>query len=87
VAIVEMVPGQAEAWLRYEDAVLALLDRHSGTLERRIRSTDGTAELHLLRFQSREGFEAFMVDPDRIAHRAHAGEAAPTTRVIEVIDL
>jgi len=87
VAIVEMVAGQAEAGLRYEDAVLALLDRHGGSLERRTRSTDGTAEVHLIRFQSREGFEAFMVDPDRIAHRVHAGEAAPTTRVIEVVDL
>ena len=87
VAIVEMVPGQAEAGLRYEDAVLALIDRHGGTLERRTRSTDGTAEVHLIRFQSREGLETFMVGPARIAHRVHAGEAAPTTRVTEVVDL
>jgi hypothetical protein len=43
--------------------------------------------VHLIRFQSREGYEAFMVDQGRIPHRVHAGEAAPTTRVIEVVDL
>ena len=87
VAIVEMTPGQAEAGQRYEDAVLELLDRHGGTLERRTRSTDNAAEVHLIRFQNRAGFESFMNDPDRVAHRAHAGAAAPTTRVIEVLDV
>ncbi|MFI5892511.1 hypothetical protein ACIA5D_20625 [Actinoplanes sp. NPDC051513] len=86
-AIVEMVPGQAEAGQRYEDAVLELLGRHGGTLERRTRSTDGRAEVHLIRFRDRAGYEAFMADPGRAAHRAGAGVAAPATRVIEVRDV
>ena len=84
VAIVEMAPGHAEAGARYEDAVLELLDRHGGSLERRMRGTDSTTEVQLIRFGSRTGYESFMVDPDRLAHRERIGDAAPTTRVIEV---
>jgi hypothetical protein len=84
VAIVEMAPGHAEAGARYEDAVLELLDRHGGSLERRMRGTDSTTEVQLIRFRSRAGYESFMVDPDRLAHRERIGDAAPTTRVIEV---
>ena len=87
VAVVEMAGGHAEAGRRYEDSVLALLGRHGGTLERRTRGTDGTTEVHLIRFASRAGLDSFMVDPDRLAHRAAIGDAAPTTRVIEVADV
>ena len=85
-AIVQMAPGQAEAGHRYEDAVLGLLDRHGGSVERRVRGTDSTTEVHLIRFRSRAGYESFMVDPDRLAYRDRLGDAAPTTRVIEVRD-
>ncbi|MEU4219102.1 hypothetical protein [Actinoplanes sp. NPDC026623] len=84
VAIVEMAPGNAESGRRYEDAVLALLERHGGSVERRLRSGDSGTEVHVIRFRSRAGYDSFMVDPDRLAHRANLGDAAPTTRVIEV---
>ena len=87
VAIVEMAPGLEIAGQEYEDAVLALLDRHGGRVERRMRGTDSASEVHVIRFQSRAGYESFMVDPDRLAYRAKTGDAAPTTRVIEVHDL
>lgn len=87
VALVEMAPGRAEAGQQYEDAVLGLLDRHGGTVERRMRSTDSTTEIHLIRFATRAGYENFLVDPDRLDHRARLGDAAPTTRVLEVRDL
>jgi len=83
-AVVEFAVGHAETGQRYEDAVLGLLDRHGGTLERRTRGTDGTTEVHLIRFAARAGYESFMVDPERLAHREAIGDAAPTTRVIEV---
>ena len=85
-AIVQMAPGHAEAGQRYEDAVLGLLDRHGGSVERRVRGTDSTTEVHLIRFRSRAGYESFMVDPERLAHRERLGDAAPTTQVIEVRD-
>jgi hypothetical protein len=87
VAIVEMAPGQAAAGQRYEDAVLELLDRHGGSIERRMRGTDSATEVHLIRFRSAAGYESFMVDPDRLALRASIGDAAPDTRVIRVRDV
>jgi hypothetical protein len=86
-AVVEMAPAHAEAGQRYEDAVLGLLERHNGSVERRLRSTDSPTEVHLIRFRSRAGYESFMVDPERLALRDTLGDAAPTTRVIEVRDL
>lgn len=87
VAVVEMVSGHAETGQRYEDAVLELLDRYDGSIERRLRSTDSATEVQLIRFRSRAGYESFMVDPDRLRHRESIGDAAPSTRVIEVREL
>jgi hypothetical protein len=87
VAIVEMASGHAAAGQRYEDAVLGLLDRHGGSVERRMRGTDSPTEVHLIRFRSRAGYESFMVDPDRLDYREKLGDAAPMTRVLEVRDL
>lgn len=86
VAIVEMVAGREAAGRAYEDHVLLLLDRHDGVLERRMHGTDGTAEVHVIRFGSRAGYTSFLADPDRQALRAAAAGGAPTTRVIEVAD-
>ncbi|WP_406074784.1 hypothetical protein [Micromonospora sp. NBC_01638] len=86
VAIVEFPVGAEAAGQRYEDTVLALLGRHGGHLERRLRGTDGQTEVHVIRFDARAGYEAFLADPDRAALRAAVGESAPTTRVIEVYE-
>lgn len=84
VAIVEMAPGNAVTGQRYEDTVLGLLGRHGGSVERRMRSMDSATEVHIIRFRSRAGYESFMTDPDRLAYRDRIGDAAPTTRVLEV---
>ena len=82
VAVVDLV--EAEAGRRYEDRVLVLLKRHGGRLERRLRSTDGLTEVHLLWFPSREAYDAFLADPARAEARAALGDAVPTSRVVEV---
>jgi len=87
VAIVEMAPEHAAAGQRYEDAVLGLLERHGGSVERRMRGTDSATEVHLIRFRSRAGYESFLIDPERLDHRDRLGDAAPNTRVIEVREL
>ncbi|MGI5525320.1 hypothetical protein ACQEUX_30870 [Micromonospora sp. CA-259024] len=84
VAIVEFTVGAEAAGQRYEDEVLALLGRHDGHLERRLRGTDGQTEVHVIRFEERAGYESFLADPDRATLRTALGESAPTTRVIEV---
>ena len=67
--------------------MLALLHRHGGSLDRRMRDTTGTAEVHVIRFESRTGYESFMADPGRQSLRAALGDAAPSTRVLEVSDV
>ncbi|MEV2236844.1 GNAT family N-acetyltransferase [Micromonospora sp. NPDC049891] len=83
VALVELPDDAVEAGQRYEDTVLALLPRHGGRLERRLRTGDGCSEVHVIRFDTRAGYEAFLADPERTALRARLGEAAPRTRVLE----
>ncbi|WBB65167.1 GNAT family N-acetyltransferase [Micromonospora sp. WMMD812] len=85
VALVEMTDPAAGQ--RYEDAVLALLGRHGGRLERRLRTDDGGTEVHVIRFVSRTGLETFLADPERVALRAALGDAAPVTRVLPVRDV
>ncbi|MGN9807807.1 hypothetical protein ACTMSW_00410 [Micromonospora sp. BQ11] len=87
VAQVEMAADAVGAGQRYEDSVLALLGRHGGHLDRRLRTGDGRTEVHLIRFASRHGYESFLADPDRAALRAALGHAAPSTRVLEVHEI
>lgn len=87
VALVEMAADAAEAGQRYEDEVLALLPRHGGTLERRLREPATGNEVHVIRFAGRAGYESFMVDPDRLALRARYAGTAPSARVLEVAEV
>jgi hypothetical protein len=48
---------------------------------------DSATEVHIIRFRARAGYESFMVDPDRLEYRGRIGDAAPTTRVLEVREL
>jgi hypothetical protein len=47
VAVVEMTPGSVAAGQEYEDAVLGLLGRHGGSLERRMRGTPTTRSIEV----------------------------------------
>jgi hypothetical protein len=87
VAIVQMAPGNIGAGRTYEDFVLARLGAHGGALERRTRTADDGTEVHLIRFSDRTGYESFLADQERHAYRERLGDAAPTTKVIEVRDV
>ncbi|WP_040875567.1 GNAT family N-acetyltransferase [Streptomyces purpureus] len=82
--LLDVPPAAAEAARAYEDRVLALLPRHGGRLERRLRTGDGLSEVHLLRFPSRKALAAFRADPER-AELAAGVEV--TVRVLEVTDV
>ena len=56
------------AFRSYEAAVLPLLHDFGATLERRLRSEDGTREIHIVRFSSRENLDRFRADPRRSNH-------------------
>jgi GNAT superfamily N-acetyltransferase len=80
--ILDFTAGDETAGQLYEDAVLPLLNDHDGRLEQRLRSTDGTSEVHLISFGSRAGYESYLADPRRLAHRE---KVVPfPTRVLEV---
>lgn len=50
-----------------EAAVLPLLPRHGGRLERRLRAADGLAVVHVVAFQ--DVFDSYLADEDRQAQR------------------
>jgi hypothetical protein len=64
--LIEIPAESANVVLAYEDAVLPLLTGHGGRLQRRLRAVDGSAELHIISFETREGSEAFATDPSRL---------------------
>jgi hypothetical protein len=64
--LIDIPPEEAALVLTFEDAVLPLLSRHGGRLQRRVRAVDQSAELHIISFDSREGQEAFATDPSRL---------------------
>jgi hypothetical protein len=51
----------------YEDAVLPLLPEFNGRLERRLRSRDGTIEVHIVSFASDADFQNYRNDAWRTA--------------------
>ncbi|MBS1500872.1 MAG: DUF1330 domain-containing protein [Bacteroidetes bacterium] len=69
--------GQEDQFNLFESHVLPLLERHNGILLYRVRPTDDciieTAmgepyELHLVSFPSREDFEGYAKDPERLKY-------------------
>ncbi len=63
-------PDATGALIAYEDAVLALLPDHNGTLVQRAR-TDGAdgapTEIQLIEFGSQAGYDGYMADDRRTA--------------------
>lgn len=87
VVLVDVPPEGVDAFRRYEAAVLPLLERHDGRLERRLRTADGLSEVHVLSFGSRAAYESFAADPARAAHRAALEGVELRTRLLEVSDV
>lgn len=70
-------PGEADQFNLFESHVLPLLERYNGTLLYRVRPDDAgvitTAigspyELHLVSFPTREDFEGYSRDKDRLQY-------------------
>jgi uncharacterized protein (DUF1330 family) len=70
----------------YERAVLPLLADHGGTLQRRLRTDDGTTEVHVIRFPSASEVEAFRVDPRRQAQEGLFDASGAVAEVLTVVD-
>ncbi|GAA2450660.1 GNAT family N-acetyltransferase [Streptomyces lavendulocolor] len=65
----------------YEERALALLPRHGGRLERRLRTADGLSEVHLVRFPTEDAYRAYLADPERTP------DGRITARVLEVTEV
>ena len=88
LVLVARIPADGlEAYAAYEDAVLPLLARHGAELQRRLRTADGTTEVHLVHFASADGFAAFRADPDRAAVQHLLEASGAVTELHEVSDV
>jgi hypothetical protein len=65
--VIRIPSAGIEDFCAYEDAVLPLLPEYTGQLERRLRNSDGTMELHILSFASDADFQNYRNDPRRAA--------------------
>ena len=83
VAVVDVPPEGVAAFQRYEDGVLPLLGRHDGRLERRLRTPDGTTEVHVLSFASEGAYRGYLDDPERASHRPLLNGLDVAQRVVE----
>jgi hypothetical protein len=83
VAVLDVPVGGVAALQRYEDFVLPLLARHDGALERRLRTPDGTTEVHVLTFGSDVAYRGYLADPERLRHRAVLDDIPVQQRVLE----
>jgi hypothetical protein len=74
--LIARIPSDGVAdFQAYEAAVLPLLSEFDGLLERRLRNSDGTIEVHIVSFDSEQSFQRFRSDPRR-ASFAHLSEAS-----------
>jgi hypothetical protein len=83
VAVFDLAAEAVGAFQEHEERVLPLLARHDGELERRLRSADGTTEVHVLSFGSESAWRGYLADPERAAHRAVLAGVRLEQRVLE----
>ena len=82
------IPSGAEAGFQaYESAVLPLLQRHGGRLERRLRTDDALTEVHIVSFASQEGFQSYLADEERQSHKGLLNDLDVAQRVLLVHDV
>jgi uncharacterized protein (DUF1330 family) len=88
IVMVADIPSGAEAGFQaYESAVLPLLQRHGGRLERRLRTDDALTEVHIVSFTSQEGFQSYLADEERQSHKGLLDDLDVAQRVLLVHDV
>lgn len=80
-------PGHEDELTDYEDAVLALLARHGGSVVSRVRSitaTEAPTEVQVLELVDEAALESFMADPERLALGLLRDRSVARTQIIPV---
>ncbi|HTA13404.1 MAG TPA: hypothetical protein VK781_00935 [Solirubrobacteraceae bacterium] len=86
--LIARIPAEGvSAYQEYETAVLPLLCEHEGTLERRLRSSDGLVEVHVVGFSSHAAFRAYMEDPRRVALQPLLASSGASAELHELVDV
>lgn len=85
--IVRIPPGGVEAFQKFESVVLPLMPRYGGRLDRRLRSTDGCVELHIISFPSGDALDAYRADPVRVEHLHLLAESDAVAELLELADV
>jgi hypothetical protein len=87
-AVIIRIPTEGVAQFRaYEDAVLPLLPEFNGRLERRLRNSDGTVEVHIVSFASHADFQNYLNDPRREAHAGLLEKSSATSELLLVANV
>jgi hypothetical protein len=86
VAIARIPPKGLADYASYEDRVLSLLPAHGAKLERRLRTRDGTTEIHVIWFPSKGALDGYLADPLREQHRALLDSSGAAIEVLDVDD-
>ena len=87
VAMLWPHPGQEQALIEYEDAVLALLPTYGCRVISRVRrtdSSDGPFEVQIIEYPSEDAVAAYMIDPTRVALADVHARAIERTQVVPV---
>ena len=71
----------------YEEAVLPLLGEFGGLLERRLRNSDGTIEIHIVSFDSEQSFQSFRSDPRRASYAQLLERSLAKSELIAMTDV
>jgi hypothetical protein len=90
VLIAEVDARAVEAFDAYEAAVLPLLARHDGLLERRlrhVRDDGGWVEIHVVSFPSSVALDAYRGDPERTRLALSVADLKLKTTLLEVADV
>lgn len=87
VMIADLPPGAASVFQQYEAQVLPLLARHGGRLERRLRTSDESSEVHVVSFDNEAGYDSYINDPERQSHRRLLDGLDITQRLLQVTDV
>ena len=82
-------PGQAEALEVYEDAVLPLLNEHSGRLVSRNtvvgRQAHDPLEVQTIEFDDQAAMDAYLADPRRSALDVDRRRAVARTQILRLL--
>jgi len=80
-------PDGVACFQAYEDAVIPLLGEFGGVLETRLRSSDGTVEVHIVSFDSEQSFQKLKSDPRRASYAHLLIKSSATTELIAMTDV